>query len=162
MEVAGQWNGLKLGGLSQSQNNRGVKFTLFHSKIYVKIFWTNFLELISTPLLRCLIHGRYREEGEQQQQQFLGSEEIQSSTEGSAAEPNVKAQVGDSSQQNPGSLAQQQPSEVRLPIQALLLADRSCVLLLVRAFLQGYDAGFSEQRDIVGLFQWVGVGRLGL
>lgn len=96
------------------------------------------MELISTPLLRCLIHGRYREEGEQQQQ-FLGSEEIQSSTEESAAEPNVKAQVGDSSQQNLGSLAQQQPSEVRLPIQALLPVDRSCVLLLVRAFMQGYD-----------------------
>lgn len=31
MEVAGQWNGLKLGGLSQSQNNLGVKFTLFVS-----------------------------------------------------------------------------------------------------------------------------------
>ncbi|XP_003208120.2 DNA polymerase lambda isoform X1 [Meleagris gallopavo] len=68
-------------------------------------------KLLNTAGYSVFIPRRYREEGEQQQQQFLGSEEIQSSTEGSAAEPNVKAQVGDSSQQNPGSLAQQQPSE---------------------------------------------------
>ena len=126
-----------------------------------KGFLDKLLQLISTPLLRGLIHGRYREEGEQQQQ-LLGSEEIRSSTEGSTAEPNAKAQLGDSSQQNLDSLAQQQPSEGRLPTQALLLVDRSCVLLLVRAFLQGYDAGFSEQRDAVGMFRWVGAGRLGL
>uniref|UniRef100_A0A669PZ87 DNA polymerase n=1 Tax=Phasianus colchicus TaxID=9054 RepID=A0A669PZ87_PHACC len=68
-------------------------------------------KLLNTAGYSVFIPRRYREEGEQQQQQLLGSEEIQSSTEESAAEANVKAQLGDSSQQNLGSLAQQQPSK---------------------------------------------------
>ncbi|XP_072196157.1 DNA polymerase lambda isoform X2 [Excalfactoria chinensis] len=67
-------------------------------------------KLLNTAGYSVFIPRRYREEGEQQQQ-LLGSEEIQSTTEESAVEPNAKAQMGDSSQQNLGSLAQQQPSE---------------------------------------------------
>lgn len=68
-------------------------------------------KLLSTAGYSVFVPRRYREEGEQQQQQLLGSEEIQSLTEECAAEPNAKAQTGDSSQQNLGSLTQQQPSE---------------------------------------------------
>lgn len=68
-------------------------------------------KLLSTAGYSVFVPRRYREEGEQQQQQLLGSEEIQSLTEECAAEPNAKAQMGDSSQQNLGSLTQQQPSE---------------------------------------------------
>lgn len=67
-------------------------------------------KLLNTTGYSVFIPRRYREEGEQQQQ-LLGSEEIRSSTEESTAEPNAKAQLGDSSQQNLDSLAQQQPSE---------------------------------------------------
>ncbi|POI29100.1 hypothetical protein CIB84_007148 [Bambusicola thoracicus] len=67
-------------------------------------------KLLNTTGYSVFIPRRYREEGEQQQQ-LLGSEEIRSSTQESTAEPNAKAQVEDSSQQNLDSLAQQQPSE---------------------------------------------------
>nr|CAG31603.1 hypothetical protein RCJMB04_8k6 [Gallus gallus] len=67
-------------------------------------------KLLNTTGYSVFIPRRYREEGEQQQQ-LLGSEEIRSSTEESTAEPNAKAQLGDSSQQNLDSLAQHQPSE---------------------------------------------------
>ncbi|KAK2530571.1 Poll [Columba guinea] len=63
---------------------------------------------------RHLIHSRYLEDGElqkEQQQQVLGSEEIQPPAEEGAVNPNTDAQVGDSSQQGLGTLGQQQLAE---------------------------------------------------
>ncbi|XP_009276086.1 PREDICTED: DNA polymerase lambda isoform X2 [Aptenodytes forsteri] len=63
---------------------------------------------------RHRIHGRYLEEGElqkEQQQQVLGSEEIQPSAEEVAVKPNTEARVEDSSQQGLGTLGQQQLAE---------------------------------------------------
>ncbi|XP_021253341.1 DNA polymerase lambda isoform X2 [Numida meleagris] len=69
-------------------------------------------KLLNTAGYSVFIPRRYREEGEQQQQQqLMGNGESQSLMVESTAEPNTKAQVGDSSQQNLGSLSQQQPSE---------------------------------------------------
>ncbi|OXB67329.1 hypothetical protein ASZ78_010887 [Callipepla squamata] len=67
-------------------------------------------KLLNTADYSVSVPRRYREEGEQQQQ-LLSSEETQTAPEESAAEPNAKAQIADSSLQNLGSLAQQQPSE---------------------------------------------------
>ncbi|OPJ84298.1 DNA polymerase lambda isoform A [Patagioenas fasciata monilis] len=59
--------------------------------------------------------SRYLKEGElqkeQQQQEVLGSEEIQPPVEEGAVNPNAEAQVGDSSQQGLGILGQQQLAE---------------------------------------------------
>ncbi|XP_009636402.1 DNA polymerase lambda isoform X2 [Egretta garzetta] len=64
---------------------------------------------------RHLIHGQHPEEGEllkEQQQQVLGSEEIQSPAEERAVKPNTtEAQVEDSSQRGLGTLGQQQLAE---------------------------------------------------
>lgn len=109
---------------------------LLHPKTRRRISQSNFWGLRSppSPILRRWIHGRYLEEGElqkEQQQQVLGSEEIQPSAEEGAVKPNTEARVEDSSQQGLGPLGQQQLAEVRLPAQALLLVYRSCMLLFL-------------------------------
>lgn len=107
---------------------------LLHPKAYRRISQSNFWGLRSpaSPILRHLIHGRYLKEGElqkEQQQQVLGSEEIQPPAQEGAVKPNTEAQVGDSSKQGLGT--QQQLTEVSLPTQALLLVNRSCMLLFL-------------------------------
>lgn len=120
-------------------------------------FWG--LRSLPSPVLRHLIHSRYLEDGElqkEQQQQVLGSEEIQPPAEEGAVNPNTEAQVGDSSQQGLGTLGQQQLAEVRLPTQALLLMFRSCVLLFLA---QSIPAGrqyqiFSAKGKRLGVLGW--------
>ncbi|XP_057277101.1 DNA polymerase lambda isoform X1 [Pezoporus wallicus] len=71
-------------------------------------------KLLSTAAYRVLIPRRYLEEGELQkkeQQQVLGSEEIQPLAEEGAVKPNTKAQLEDSLQQGLGTLGQQQLAE---------------------------------------------------
>lgn len=109
---------------------------LLHPKTYRRISQSNFwgLRIPASPILRHLIHGRYLKEGElqkEQQQQVLGSEEIQPPAEEGAVKPNTEAQVGDSLKQGLGTLGQQQLTEVSLPTQALLLVNRSYMLLFL-------------------------------
>ncbi|XP_040461489.1 DNA polymerase lambda isoform X3 [Falco naumanni] len=70
-------------------------------------------KLLSTAGYGISIPHRYLEEGELQkeQQQVLGSEEIQHPAEKGAAEPNTEAQVKDSLQRGLGTLGQQQLAE---------------------------------------------------
>ncbi|OPJ84299.1 DNA polymerase lambda isoform B [Patagioenas fasciata monilis] len=72
-------------------------------------------KLLSTAGYGVFIPCRYLKEGElqkeQQQQEVLGSEEIQPPVEEGAVNPNAEAQVGDSSQQGLGILGQQQLAE---------------------------------------------------
>ena len=110
--------------------------SLLHPKTCRRISQSSFwgLRCPPFPMLRHLIHGRYLEEGElqkEQQQQVLGSEEIQPPAKEGAVKPNTETQVGDSSQRGLGTLGQQQLAEVSLPAQALLLASRSCMLLFL-------------------------------
>lgn len=110
---------------------------LLRPKTCRRISQSNFCGLRNppSPILRHLIHGQHPEEGEllkEQQQQVLGSEEIQSPAEERAVKPNTtEAQVEDSSQRGLGTLGQQQLAEVRLPTQALLLLKRSRMLLFL-------------------------------
>ncbi|KAM6265327.1 DNA polymerase lambda isoform 2-T3 [Spheniscus humboldti] len=101
---------------------RLLKLTRLPSRLQlVKASWLSACirdqKLLSTAGYRVFIphrrwiHGRYLEEGElqkEQQQQVLGSEEIQPSAEEGAVKPNTEAQVEDSSQQGLGPLGQQQ------------------------------------------------------
>ncbi|XP_067995598.1 DNA polymerase lambda isoform X3 [Melanerpes formicivorus] len=71
-------------------------------------------KLLSTAGYGVFIPRRYLEEGEvqkEQQQQVLGSEEIQPSADEGAAKPNTEAQVGDTLQQDLGTLGLQQLAE---------------------------------------------------
>ncbi|KAM6066805.1 DNA polymerase lambda isoform 4-T8 [Chlamydotis macqueenii] len=71
-------------------------------------------KLLSTAGYSVFIPHRYLEEGElqkEQQQQVLGSEEIQPPAEEGAVKPNTEAQVEDSLQQDLGTLGQQKLAE---------------------------------------------------
>lgn len=71
-------------------------------------------KLLSTAGYGIFISRRYLEEGElqkEQQQQALGSEEIQPPADEGAAKPNTEAQDGDTLQQDLGALGQQQLAE---------------------------------------------------
>uniref|UniRef100_A0A8D0EGR2 BRCT domain-containing protein n=1 Tax=Strix occidentalis caurina TaxID=311401 RepID=A0A8D0EGR2_STROC len=71
-------------------------------------------KLLSTAGYGVFMPHRYLEEGElqkEQQQQILGSEEIQPLAEEGTVRPNTEAQVGDSSKQGLGTLGQQQLPE---------------------------------------------------
>ncbi|XP_064320071.1 DNA polymerase lambda isoform X2 [Phalacrocorax carbo] len=71
-------------------------------------------KLLSTAGYSVFIPHRYLEEGQlqkEQQQQVLGSEEIQPPAEEGAVKPNTEAQVEDSSQRGLGTLGQQQLAE---------------------------------------------------
>ncbi|KFV74646.1 DNA polymerase lambda [Dryobates pubescens] len=71
-------------------------------------------KLLSTAGYGVFIPRRYLEEGEvqkEQQQQVLGSEEIQPSADEGAAKPKTEAQVGDTLQQDLGTLGLQQLAE---------------------------------------------------
>ncbi|KAM4669151.1 DNA polymerase lambda isoform 3-T4 [Amazona ochrocephala] len=71
-------------------------------------------KLLSTAGYRVFIPHRYLEEGELQkkeQQEVLGSEEIQPPAEEGARKPNTEAQLKDSSQRGLGTLGQQQLAE---------------------------------------------------
>uniref|UniRef100_A0A8C8EEI1 DNA polymerase lambda n=1 Tax=Otus sunia TaxID=257818 RepID=A0A8C8EEI1_9STRI len=71
-------------------------------------------KLLSTAGYGVVMPRRYLEEGElqkEQQQQILGSEEIQPPAEEGTMRPNTEARVGDSSKRDLGTLGQQQLPE---------------------------------------------------
>jgi len=108
---------------------------LLHPKTCRRFSQSNFWRLRSppSPILRHLIHDRCLEEGElkKEKHQLLGSEEIQPPAEEGAVKPNAEAQLENSLQRGLGTLGQQQLAEVRLPPQALLHVNRSCMLLFL-------------------------------
>ncbi|XP_074882338.1 DNA polymerase lambda isoform X3 [Buteo buteo] len=98
---------------------RLLKLTKLPSGLHlVKASWLSACirnqKLLSTAGHAVFIPRRYLKEGElqkEQQQQVLGSEEVQPPAEEGAVKPNTEAQVGDSSKQGLGTLGQQQLTE---------------------------------------------------